>query len=430
MSKKSTLKKKKISLLIIVVVVGILFLNFGTDLFNVYSYETPLIPLKSINTIEGHTCTWESSAIIDWDWLERNNPYGNGFSVTSGGLGLQYYSVYDIRYVRDDNNDIVKEYLLSAPSNGYTYQSPRLNLQDYPNGYRWEYNMYTCIPGETPDFNVPVFEIVFGCTREGDVAKFGEEYFICKDEVWKEVGYLLAIDDEAILRLQATLLEKAEIIESLNLDIDKEAELIKSLRLNIDDQIIIIDKLKLTLDEKKIMVSNLELNISDQAEMINSLTTNLQEKADLVSQLQVNNEYQAELISLMNLSFSDQADIINGLNQEISDDAEIINNLNLSFNDQAEIIGEMELTIQEEGELVANLELSLSEEQQIVEELRVTIADQQDLIDSLNNEKLALEKATEDQLRLNIIYIVSFVVVIIGLLVFYFLTKKKKRGRR
>ena len=457
MSKKSTLKKKKTALLLIAVVVGVLFLTFGTELF-----ERPLFVTQrnSLNmgydyvlpqTTVDDRCNVENPDGAFWDFkggsilwedgiLQRSCYYSSAqnrnicfdarpflqirtSATFIDNVECEYYTVNDIEYRRRDNGQVVKRILWSYMSDDGEVNSPDYNL--YPGcvdagGCELFFNVYYYPCGYVPQLEMPVQDITNNpivqktkmcqCEIEGDISRFGGDFYTCENSAWKILSDLQ--------------------VEDLREQIQIQASLITSLGLSIDEQVVRINSLQLTLDEKIILVQDLELNIQEQSEMINKLATNLQEKADLVSQLQVTNEDQAELIALMGLSFSDQSDIINALNKEVSDDAEIIGNLNLNIQDQAKVIDGLELTVEEEGIIIANLELSLLEESQIIEDLRVTIAEKQRLIDSLNQEKIALEKAIEDQLRLNIIYIVSFVVVIIGLLVFYFLTKKKKRGRR
>lgn len=272
------------------------------------------------------------------------------------------------------------------------------------------------------------------CETNGEVAQFEGDYYICKENKWIGVAYLLSIDNAFINELQVTLEEKAQIIEEYSSEIDKQSELIETLEITLDEKILIIQtltseiskqaelisKLETTLqekidlvnqlganiqeqtiliesltnikDEQAQIISGLELTISEQSSIIAGLEYNLQEKIALIKELQISNEQQQELIDQMEALFSEQEEKILELTGIIEEDAEYINSLQISIQEKAEFISSYKYTIEEQAELISKLELTLSETTTLINNLNLKIEDDAVIISTL---ELSLDNQAE-----------------------------------
>lgn len=286
-------------------------------------------------------------------------------------------------------------------------------------------------PGGTYDSNK---QCSYASCIESDVILVGGVYKICHNSVYTaitDVILLTPAEQAAVIAqinaLNATIQQKAEIIQNLTdnlagqaLLIDQlqnstaeKAILIEQLSSNITYQAGLISAMQLTSAQQVATIEALSSNITYQGELIAQLNTNLNNKIILIGQLQVENANQAQLIAAMNLSFENQAYIIQQLSNNITDDAVIINNLHLSIQDQASLINQLtlqrdelaalvaalnlsngdvatllnslNLEISDQVAIIAQLNLSLQEEQDLVNQLRLTIDEQNEIINNLRN---------------------------------------------
>lgn len=188
---------------------------------------------------------------------------------------------------------------------------------------------------------------------------------------------------EYIKALDASIAEKAALIESLELTRQEQMALVADLELSISEQGELINELQFNLDEKISYAQSLEASIAEQAALINVLAGNLDEKAAMVSELTAENAVQAELIRQMEQSFANQGGIIVRLNNTVLEDAEIIRLLSAEFSDQGEIIRGMQQTIARDADLISALTSELDEQAVIISKLRKNSADQAELVSRL-----------------------------------------------
>lgn len=113
--------------------------------------------------------------------------------------------------------------------------------------------------------------------------------------------------------LEATLLEKVQIIGNLNLTITQQATLINSLNLNISQMASII--------------SNLDITLGEQGELIDSLKIDLTQKASIIDNLNMTFKEQEELITSLKLDINQKIDLVNKLNLSVEEKQQLIASL-------------------------------------------------------------------------------------------------------
>lgn len=204
-----------------------------------------------------------------------------------------------------------------------------------------------------------------------------------------------------IAAMDASIAEKAVLIEQLAQTREEQVAFIQALEVSIEEQGLLVNELEFTLQEKIAYAQGLEASIEEQAQIINSLASNLDEKASLVASLQVENAEQAALIAAMEESFANQGGIIIRLNNTVVDDANLINALTSELSEQGLIIKGMETTLERESEIIAsltaeldsqaviisNMRVSLDHERKLVSRLRANLDEQEALIDLLRRER-------------------------------------------
>lgn len=189
---------------------------------------------------------------------------------------------------------------------------------------------------------------------------------------------------DTIKDLNKTLQIQIIYLNQINASIQEKARLINLLTTNLDDQLVIVNELQLKVDQKGEMIKALTSDINRQAELIDQMNATLDDKVALIKQLTAENGNQAELMKQMKLSFTTQGEILGRLDLDITKDASTIKELSSSVEDEAEIIKSMHLTIDEEAQLIKALNLKIEDEKTLVAALKHTIEDEQELLKKLN----------------------------------------------
>lgn len=312
--------------------------------------------------------------------------------------------------------------LLASGEPDYTTYT-RMDLSGVVNINRIYIASFTTYSGKYSYFIVQVDAnlIVEPRCTEGELIQLGSSYYLCENGAFRP-AYLSTLSPEQqaalltqINALNATIAEKARLIQNLtntlngqvtminalNATIAQKAQIIQQLSNNITYQAQLITQLQLTQSQQAETIRLLSNNITYQGQLIQQLQINLDAKIALIGLLQVENTRQAELIRAMNQSFQNQAYIIQQLNLNISSDAVIIRNLGLTVRDQANLINELSLQRDELARLVAAMNLSNTDSARLINELQLTVNDQIAIIAELNR-SLQDEQAIVNQLTLTI----------------------------
>lgn len=186
------------------------------------------------------------------------------------------------------------------------------------------------------------------CTTIGAIAQFDGEYYICKDNKWIGVSYLLSIDNDLLNAINATLQEKLKIIANYT----DELEL----------QLQIIAELQVTTQQKAQIISQLYSNISIQKQAIEYLSANLAEKIVYANLLETNNAEQARLLDEYRASLAQEQEYVSHLQGIVAQDAIYIDSLNLSLQDEAQLIADYNYTLEQQDLLMDELNQSLARE--------------------------------------------------------------------
>lgn len=227
------------------------------------------------------------------------------------------------------------------------------------------------------------------CT-ENDIILADDVYYICVGGIYKPVLDVVELTQgelqellDLIYQLNATIEEKARIIDDLTTNLEGQIIMIENLELTIQDKAYIIDELETTLSGQVVLINQLELNIQEKTIIIQGLTSNIEEQADIISALELTLSDQAAIILNLGLTVSEQVDIITALELTISGQAEIINNMNLQVSQQAEIIQGLEINLQQKINLINQLEISNQNQQILINQMVAEFSEQEIIISQL-----------------------------------------------
>jgi hypothetical protein len=212
------------------------------------------------------------------------------------------------------------------------------------------------------------------CTTIGAIAQFDGEYYICKDNKWIGVSYLLSIDNDLLNAINATLQEKLKIIENYTSELELQLQLIA--------------ELQVTTQEKAIIISQLYDEISIQKQAIEYLSANLEEKIIYANLLEANNAEQARLLEEFRASLAQEQEYVSHLQGIVAQDAIYIDSLNLSLKEEAQLIADYNYTLEQQDLLMKELNQSLAREVALNMELQ-----------GKNLELLNKLKELEDQIK-------------------------------
>lgn len=232
------------------------------------------------------------------------------------------------------------------------------------------------------------------------IVELKKDFVVCKDQLCavttsqEEYDALLArissletnLNQKIALinQLNASIEEKAKLLEILKLNASAQADAIEALSKTLGDKIAYINQLTDSIDRKGEIIRELELSLSQQVEMVNQLTTNVNEKAAIISELNLSISQQSEFIKQLTAKFEEQGRIVNKLELNIQEKIDLIKSLTAENDKQARIVSQLELSLQEKITLINRLTSNNEEQANLIKAMKLSFKDQADIIDGLD----------------------------------------------